>query len=274
MDPVALRTARAIVRPRGFRRAHRSSGLRRQGVEPARVSRDAIELEARLARVRATIVTAARRAGRDPSAVRIVAVTKTFPPDAVASALAAGLADVGENYVQEAAAKRAHVPTGTWHLIGGLQRNKVRAAVRTFDRVHTLDGLALAAAVDAAAREAGRRMPVLVQVNVADEAGKRGTAPAAAAALCEAVLRLPGLVLDGLMTIGPAVDDPEAARPGFRALRALRDDVARRVGVELPHLSMGMSDDFAVAVEEGATLVRLGRVLFGARRSAAWREER
>src|SRR5262249_22561343 len=166
----------------------------------------------------------------------------------------------------------ARVPGGTWHLIGGLQRNKVRAAVRTFDRVHTIDGSALAAAVDVAARDAGRRLPVLVQVNVADEASKRGTGPSAAAELCEAVLRLPGRVLEGLMTIGPPVDDPEAARPGFRALRALRDDVARHVGVELPHLSMGMSDDFAVAVEEGATLVRLGRALFGARRSGAWRE--
>ena len=238
------------------------------------MSRDATGLDARLAEVRATIDAASRRAGRDPSAIRIVAVTKTFPPEAVAAALAAGLADVGENYVQEAAAKRARVPGGTWHLIGGLQRNKVRAAVRTFDRLHTVDGPALAAAVDAAARDAGRRLPVLVQVNVADEAGKRGTAPAAAVALCEAVLGLPGLALDGLMTIGPPVDDPEGARAGFRALRALRDDVARRVGVELPHLSMGMSDDFAVAVEEGATLVRLGRALFGARRSGAWREER
>jgi pyridoxal phosphate enzyme (YggS family) len=238
------------------------------------VSRDATDLDARLAAVRTTIAAAAERAGRDPRAVHVVAVTKTFPPDVVAAVLAAGLADVGENNVQEATAKRARVPGGTWHLIGGLQRNKVRAAVRTFDRLHTVDGLALAAAVDAAARDAGRRLPVLVQVNLADEVTKRGTDRAAAADLCAAVLRLPGLALDGLMAIGPAVEDPEAARPGFRALRALRDDLARRLGVELPHLSMGMSDDFAVAVEEGATLVRLGRALFGPRRSGAWREER
>jgi hypothetical protein len=238
------------------------------------VSGDVEGLVARLADVRATVAAAARRAGRDPNGVRIVAVTKTFPPEAVAAALGAGLADVGENYVQEAAAKRARVPGGTWHLIGGLQRNKVRAAVRTFDRVHVVDAAPLAVALAAAARDAGRCLPVLVQVNVADEATKRGTAPSAACPLCEAVLRLPGLALDGLMTVGPAVDEPEAARPGFRALRALRDDVARRLGVELPHLSMGMSGDFAVAVEEGATLVRLGRVLFGARRSGAWREER
>jgi pyridoxal phosphate enzyme (YggS family) len=229
-------------------------------------------LASRLAAVRATIAEAAARAGRRPEAVRIVAVTKTFPPAAVAAVLHAGIEDVGENYVQEASAKRLRVPRGVWHLIGGLQRNKVRAAVATFDRVHTVDALPLATALAAAARDAGRRLPVLVQVNVAEEASKRGASAEATEALCAAVLGLHGLALDGLMTIGPPVEDPEAARPAFRGLRRLRDDVARRLGVELPHLSMGMSDDFAVAVEEGATLVRLGRVLFGARRSGAWRE--
>jgi uncharacterized pyridoxal phosphate-containing UPF0001 family protein len=115
-------------------------------------------------------------------------------------------------------------------------------------------------------------MPVLVQVNVAEDSAKRGADTDAAADLCRAVLGMPGLALDGLMTIGPLPDDAEASRPGFRRLRELRDEIARRLGVELPHLSMGMSDDFAVAVEEGATLVRLGRVLFGARRAGAWRE--
>jgi len=237
-----------------------------------RVTDTGADVQARLARVRTTIAEAARRAGREPRTVTIVAVTKTFPPEVVAHALAAGLGDVGENYVQEAKAKRAQVSGGTWHLIGGLQRNKVRAAVATFDRLHTVDGVALATAVDAAARDAGRRMPVLVQVNVAEDSAKRGADVEAAADLCRTVLRLPGLALDGLMTIGPLVDDPEAARPGFRRLREVRDEIARRLGVELPHLSMGMSDDFAVAVEEGATLVRLGRVLFGARRAGAWRE--
>jgi pyridoxal phosphate enzyme (YggS family) len=234
--------------------------------------RDAGGLAERLAAVRRRIAASAARAGRDAAHVRIVAVTKTFGPDAVTGALDVGLGDVGENYVQEAAAKRAHVPGGTWHLIGGLQRNKARAAVATFDRVHTVESPALAAALDGAARAAGRRLAVLVQVNVAGEASKHGVAPTDAAALCTTVLAHPGLALDGLMTIGPAVGDPEEARPHFRALRELRDDVARRLGVELPHLSMGMSDDFAVAVEEGATLVRLGRVLFGARGSRAWRE--
>jgi pyridoxal phosphate enzyme (YggS family) len=226
----------------------------------------------RLAGVRATIAEAARCAGRDPAGVTIVAVTKTLPPEAVERALAAGLADVGENYVQEAKAKRARVPGGRWHLIGGLQRNKVRAAVATFDRLHTVDDLPVAVAVDAAARSAGRRMPVLLQVNAADDATKRGVAPDGALELCRAVMALPALAVDGLMTVGRLADDPETARPGFRTLREVRDHVAGRLGVELPHLSMGMSGDFGVAVEEGATLVRLGRVLFGVRRAGAWRE--
>jgi PLP dependent protein len=227
----------------------------------------------RLATVRSTIDAAARRAGRTATDVTIVAVTKTFPPEAVDCALAAGLADVGENYVQEARAKRTRAPRGRWHLIGGLQTNKVRAAVATFDRIHTIDDARLASALDAAAGAAGRRLPVLVQVNVARDDAKRGVDADGARALCAEVLRLRALELDGLMTIGALADDAEAARPGFRLLREVRDDVAARLGVELPHLSMGMSEDFAVAVEEGATLVRLGRVLFGTRRSAAWREE-
>jgi PLP dependent protein len=230
------------------------------------------ELASRLASVRAAIDAAAGRARRDPAEVRIVAVTKTFPPDAVRAALEAGLEDIGENYVQEARAKRARVPAGVWHLIGGLQRNKVRQAVAVFDRVHALDDAPLATALAAAARDAGKRLPVLVQVNVGGEATKRGADPGGTVPLCRTVLGLPDLALDGLMAIGPLVDDPEAARPGFRLLRTLRDEAARRLGVELPHLSMGMSDDFAVAVEEGATLVRLGRVLLGARRAGAWRE--
>jgi hypothetical protein len=236
------------------------------------MARDVEGLAERLAAVRRRIAASAARSGRDASHVRILAVTKTFGPDAIAEALAAGLTDVGESYVQEATAKKARVPGGTWHLIGGLQRNKARAAVAAFDRVHTVESPALAAALDDAARAAGRRLPVLVQVNVGGEASKHGVAPDGAGALCTDVLARPALALDGLMTIGPAVDDAEEARPCFRGLRELRDDLARRLGVELPHLSMGMSDDFAVAVEEGATLVRLGRVLFGARGDRAWRE--
>jgi hypothetical protein len=225
----------------------------------------------RLAAARATIAAAARRAGRDPTGVRIVAVTKTLPPEVVGAALAAGLEDVGENYVQEARAKRAAVQGGCWHLIGGLQRNKVRAAVAVFDRIDTVDSSALAAALSAAAAAAGRSVPVLIEVNVASEPAKRGALPDAAEGLVREVLSRPGLVVDGLMAIPPPAEEAEASRPYFRQLRELRDLAARRLGVELPHLSMGMSNDFAVAVEEGATWVRLGRALFGARGPGAWR---
>jgi pyridoxal phosphate enzyme (YggS family) len=237
-------------------------------------------LATRLARVRASIAAAARAAGRDPAGIRIVAVTKTQPPDAVLDALDAGLVDVGESYVQEASAKRAIVdarsaPAASWHLVGGLQRNKVRTAVAVFDRVHSVDSVALARALAAevgrAGRWRGRRLPVLIQVNVAGERTKRGVAPDGLEALAADVLGHPELALEGLMTIAPVVSTPDAARPYFRALREARDRATARLGVELPHLSMGMSDDFPVAVEEGATWLRLGRVLFGARRSGVWR---
>ena len=223
----------------------------------------AAEVGARLAAVRSDIAAAASRVGRDPAAVQIVAVTKTFVASTVAAAMAAGLSDVGENYVQEASAKRAAVgPGARWHLIGGLQRNKVRAALATFDCIHTVDSVALANAL--ATGLGDRRLPVLIQVNVAGEASKRGVLPEAAEALAAAVLSLPGLRLDGLMTVPPAGGEA-TSRGHFRHLRELRDRVAKRLGVELPHLSMGMSDDFPVAVEEGATWLRLGRVLFGTR---------
>jgi PLP dependent protein len=223
------------------------------------------DLVARLAAVRGAVEQAAARVGRDPATVSIVAVTKTLSDRAVAEALAAGLVDIGENYVQEARAKRAAVGGGVWHLIGGLQRNKVRAAVETFDRVHTVDSAALASDLGPVAERAGRRLPVLVQVNVAGETAKRGIAPSGLEALVRDVMRQPGLALEGLMTVPPIPRNPSDSRPYFRSLRELRDRARDWLGVELPHLSMGMSDDFLIAVEEGATLLRLGRVLFGAR---------
>ena len=231
------------------------------------------DVAARAAALRVAVADAARRADRDPAAIRIIGVTKTFPPAAVRAALAADIRDIGENYVQEASAKRhAAGGAGTWHLIGGLQRNKVRAAVATFDWVQTVDSAPLAAALDAEARRADRRLAVLIQVNVAGEPQKRGVGPAAVEALAEHVLALPGLRLEGLMVIPPLAADGQASRPHFRALREVRDRVASRLGVELPHLSMGMSSDFAVAVEEGATMLRLGRALFGPRGWGTWRE--
>jgi PLP dependent protein len=229
------------------------------------------DLAARLAAVREEVGAAARRAGRDAARVGIVAVTKTLPPAAVRAALAVGLTDVGENYVQEARAKRdALVAGGTWHLIGGLQRNKARLAVATFDHVQTVDSAAVARALAEEAARAGRRLPVSIQVNAAADARKRGLPPDDAPALAEAVLGLPELRLEGLMTIGPQ-GPGEQTRSCFRLLRELRDDLGKRLGVELPHLCMGMSDDFPVAVEEGATLLRLGRVLFGDRGPGSWR---
>jgi PLP dependent protein len=230
------------------------------------------DVAARVAEARRMVDAAARRAGRDPASVSIVAVTKTFPPAAVTAALAAGLEDIGENYVQEAAVKRAAVSApAAWHLIGGLQRNKVRAALRIFDRVHTVDGPALAAALADEAERAARRLPVLLQVNVAGEPGKRGVRPEGAESLARVVLGRASLALDGLMTIPPEPVRAEDSRRHFRVLRELRDRMRERLGVELPHLSMGMSDDFVVAVEEGATLVRLGRALFGGRGPGASR---
>jgi pyridoxal phosphate enzyme (YggS family) len=212
------------------------------------------------------VAEAAARAGRDPASVRIVAVTKTFPPSAVAAALAAGLTDIGENYVQEAAAKRAAVRApAVWHLIGGLQRNKARTALEVFDRVDTLDSVALAVVLAREAERAGRRLPVLIQVNVAAEGSKRGVRPDAVEDLAKAVVAHPSLSLDGLMAVPPVPASPADSRPFFRRLREVRDRIQDRLGVELPHLSTGMSSDFTVAVEEGATLLRLGRVLFGAR---------
>jgi len=229
------------------------------------------DLAARLAAVRAEVGAAARRAGRDAARVGIVAVTKTLPPEAVRAALAAGLADVGENYVQEARAKRDALGAGgTWHLIGGLQRNKARVAVATFDHVQTVDSSAVARALAEEAARAGRRLPVSLQVNAAADPRKRGLSPDDAPALAEAVLGLPELRLDGLMTIGPQ-GPAEQTRSCFRLLRELRDALRKRLGVELPHLCMGMSDDFPVAVEEGATLLRLGRALFGDRGPGSWR---
>ena len=230
------------------------------------------DVAARVAAVRRVVADAARRAGRDPASVRIVAVTKTLPPAAVEEALAAGLSDIGENYVQEAAGKRAAVAArATWHLIGGLQRNKVRAAVALFDRVHTVDSAALAASLAAETGRAGHPLAVLVQVNVAGERTKRGVPPERVEEVAAAILAEPALCLDGLMAIPPAPASPEESRPHFRLLREVRDRARTRLGVELPHLSMGMSADFPVAVEEGATLLRLGRALFGVRGSGASR---
>jgi pyridoxal phosphate enzyme (YggS family) len=224
-------------------------------------------LASNLASVRERIAAAERRSGRPAGSVTLVGVVKTLPAEAIAAAVALGLTDLGENRVQEAESHQRTVARGAarWHMIGHLQRNKAGKALELFDVVHGVDGTELAVALDRRALEAGRRLAVLIEVNVSGEASKFGIAPQGAAALAEVVAPLANLQLRGLMTVGAPVARPEDARPGFARLRELRDETARRLGQPLPELSMGMSGDYEIAVEEGATLVRVGTALFGAR---------
>jgi PLP dependent protein len=233
----------------------------------------------RLAETLARVGAAARAAGRDPASVRVVAVSKLQPVEAVAEALRAGHRLFGENYVQEAAAKQAALAAhqdaavrgaaaeAEWHLVGPLQRNKAREAAARFALVHSVDRDDLVEVLARQAEARGRPLPVLVQVNVSGEATKAGVAPERASGLVDAVLARPSLVLRGLMTIPAPAPAPEAARPAFAALRRLRDELvaAGRPAAALAELSMGMSEDFEAAVPEGATLVRVGTALFGPR---------
>lgn len=217
------------------------------------------EIRANLADVELRIAAACARAGRQRADVTLVAVTKTFPAADVEQAIAAGVTDVGENKVQEARDKRPLVTApARWHLIGHLQSNKAKDAVRLFDVVQSVDSLELAQRLSRLADAAGRTLDVLLQVNVGNEEQKSGADPADVPALAQAVASLPALRLTGLMAIPPFVEQ-EAVRPFFRKLRTLRDSLA------LPELSMGMTDDFEVAIEEGATIIRVGRAIFGAR---------
>ena len=222
-------------------------------------------LPERLAHVRAEIARRQAIAGRTHP-VTIVAVTKGFGLDAVAAALDAGLTDLGENRVQEALDK-IDTPAGrraTWHLIGHLQRNKAKLVAGRFALVHSLDSAALAEELDKRAAAHGAPQRVLLQVNVAGEAQKSGCAPAETPAVARRVAGLPHLALEGLMTIAPFTDAEDVQRRTFRGLRELRDALQEE-GLWLPMLSMGMSADYGTAVEEGATVIRLGTVLFGPR---------
>lgn len=216
---------------------------------------------------RAAVDAACADAGRPAHEVTLVAVSKLHPASAIDEAIAAGATDLGENYVQELLAKRTEVRgAARWHFIGHLQRNKARQLAGQVALIHAVDSLALG--VELARRlPAGATQAVLVAVNVAGEATKSGVTPAEAPALIAALAEQPGLRVDGLMTMPPPTDDPEDARPHFAALRELRDRLAT-ASRPLPHLSMGMSHDFAVAIACGATLVRIGTAIFGARPSA------
>lgn len=226
------------------------------------------QIAANYQRLLAAIAAAARRAGRDPATIRVVGASKTVPVERLRPALAAGLRILGENYLQEAKPKIAALAQEPveWHFIGSLQSNKAKEAVRYFTLIHSLDRVSLADALERAAAKAGKVQEVLLEVNLAQEASKAGVAPGGAAALLRHCLSLPHLRVRGLMAMPPWHPDPEASRPYFRALRELREELTQLFPeAVLSELSMGMSADYEVAVEEGATLVRIGTALFGPR---------
>ncbi len=222
------------------------------------------EIVGRAIALRARLDAAALRAGRDPASVRIVAVTKSWPIAVARSAFDAGLTALGENRVQEALPKIAALPAAEWHLVGHLQSNKARSAVAAFTWIDAVDSVSLLRRVDALAHDAGTRPRLLLQVNVTEEAQKGGLAPSELDGrdLDKAVRGLRAARVEGLMAIARAGADP---RPAFATLRRLRDELSARTGLPLPELSTGMSGDVEEAVEEGATLVRVGTALFGPR---------
>jgi len=226
-------------------------------------------IASRLEEVRRKIREAALGSGRSEIDVCLIGVSKTHPPEFLSAAITAGLKDLGENRVQEAAGKKSGVEgEARWHLIGPLQRNKAKRALEIFDIVHTVDRPELVERLQFLLAEhwPGRRLPVLLQINIGGEGQKAGARPADAARLGKEILdNAPALRPVGLMCIPPLAEDPEESRPFFRALRVLRDDLEQQLGQTFPELSMGMSADFGIAVEEGATMVRVGSAIFGPR---------
>ncbi len=216
----------------------------------------------RIASIRERIANACRRTGRDPAAVTLVAVTKTVSPEVAALAAELGVPNLGETRPQELWKKAAAVPSARWHLIGHLQRNKIDRTVPLVTLVHSVDSERLLEALDAFGTTRGSPVPVLLEVNCSREATKGGFSPEVVPALSDRLASLPGVSVRGLMTMAAYSDNPRNARPAFAELRRLRDELCSRFGTELQHLSMGMSSDFEVAVEEGATFVRIGTTLF------------
>ncbi len=224
-----------------------------------------LDIRANLGRVQEAVARVCARAGRSPDHVLLIAVSKTMDAERVRLAIEAGVAALGENRVQEAKEKIERLGHRVpWHLIGSLQTNKAKDAARLFDWIHSVDRLELAQELSRRVPH-GRTLSVLLQVNLGEEPQKGGVAPAECKRLCEAVVGLPGLSVRGLMAIPPMAPDAEATRPYFRRLRELRDELG------LEHCSMGMSADFEVAIEEGATMVRVGTAIFGERASASRR---
>ncbi|HJT64991.1 MAG TPA: YggS family pyridoxal phosphate-dependent enzyme [Pyrinomonadaceae bacterium] len=227
-------------------------------------------LAARFAAVKTSIEDAARRCGRSPKEVRLIAISKTHPASLIRSLIELGATDLGENRVQEAEEKIPQVgrQSARWHLVGHLQANKARRALHLFDVIHSLDSIDLARRLDRLCVEAGREsVPLLIQVDLGHEETKSGIDEQELPQLVDAVKHLERLELTGLMTLPPFFDDPEQARPYFRRLRQLRDELAASgaFGKNRGELSMGMTHDFAVAIEEGATMVRIGTAIFGER---------
>jgi pyridoxal phosphate enzyme (YggS family) len=228
-------------------------------------------LAGRAEQIRARVAGAAERSGRPAEAVTIVAVSKTLPPDSIRAAYDLGFTTFGENRVQEAETKIAALPLPGihWELIGHLQTNKVVRASRLFGRIQSVDSLRLAERLSSAMAEHNRTLPILLEVNVGGESSKSGFAPDELMAAAAALSKLANLWPQGLMTVAPMVEDPDQVRPIFQRLRSLRDQLRAQAQPDRDgrwnELSMGMTDDFEVAIEEGATIVRIGRALFGVR---------
>ena len=239
--------------------------------ESAQTSQVDTALCAAMEAVRARIRDAAQRAGRDPNDVLLVAVSKTHPIEAIVAALGCGQVDFGENRLEELEQKlQAAESLGIasrlrWHFIGPIQSRKIKQALGPWSLIHAVDRLKIARLLSRHAESEGRRASILLEVNVSGEESKHGFTPDELRAALPELLALDGLDIQGFMTMAPFVDDPEEARPVFRSLRTLRDALATATGRAFPHLSMGMTNDFEVAIEEGATLVRIGTAIFGAR---------
>ncbi len=226
------------------------------------------DISSNISLIRQRIEAASARSGRDPRSVRLMAVSKTVALERIREALEAGITLLGENYVQEA---REKIPAighaAEWHMIGHLQTNKVKYVVNLFDWIHSVDRLELARELDKRAGQNKRRLNVLIEVNVSGEESKNGMEPDAALELVRQVSFLPNISVRGLMTMPPYSDNPENSRPYFQALRKLRDEISAAAipNIRMDELSMGMTDDFEVAIDEGTTIIRVGRAIFGTR---------
>jgi len=226
------------------------------------------DMVANITKIRRRIAVTCARCGRDPHSVKLMAVTKTVPGELILQAVDAGINLLGENYVQEAREKIDQLNgRAQLHLIGYLQTNKAKYAVKLFDYIHSVDRRELALELDRRAKAASRKMNILIEVNVSGEQTKNGVAAGAAVELVKSIAQLTNLSVRGLMTMAPYSDDPETSRPYFQALRCLRNEIVHAgiPSVQMEELSMGMTDDFEGAIEEGATIVRIGRAIFGNR---------